>query len=97
MIQPYQNKRYLIIQAYEIEKINKPEFDIGRRGSEKECKQLIVDSQEYFQRYIENQSNESYYINDGCDVAYVFVDRANAVTVVRNQKGRYEMAFQWET
>lgn len=91
MIRPYPNYKYIIIQPSEIGRLEKPEFGTGRRGTELEYKKLIEDSQEFFQRYIENPTTDSFYIEEKKDAAYIFVDIANAITVGKNEYGQYEM------
>ena len=93
MITKCSEGKYILIQPSQIEKIQKPEFGTWRRETELEYKQLIEDSQEYFRKYLENPSNESYYIYEHCDAAYVFVDIANVITVGKNANGKYEMAY----
>ena len=92
MIKPYSNYVYRVINPTEIEHIDKPEFGKYNRRTEKEYKQLLVDSQEYFCRYIKNPSNNSYWIYEDVDAAYLYIDIEHAITVFKSKNGKYIMA-----
>lgn len=91
MITPYSSKQYILIYPNEIGKVEKPPFGKYGRETEQEYRKLLEDSQEYFQQYINNPSTKSFFISDSCDAACLYLDLSQAVTVVKNKKGKYEV------
>lgn len=89
MVSPYKNKDYLLIQPSEIGETKIPEFGVHGRPKEEQYRKLLEDSQIYFQKYLEKPANESFYLNEDCDAATVFLDFANAVTVRKQKDGKY--------
>lgn len=85
----YNGKEYIVIQSWEIAKIEKPEFGEFGRETEERYRELVKNSQEYFKWYVRTKSDAPYYLNERTDCAYLYLDIAHAITVSQMRNAKY--------
>lgn len=83
---PYEAKEYKVIHGSQLEPISGDGlFGKGRRR-EKEFKDFLIDSQDFFSMYQSGKNCDNYRIGNA-DAQYVYVHVGNCVTVTKSDKG----------